>query len=237
MKSLEILFEDHCLIAIDKPAGLLSHASPDRSRPDALTMLTKQLRERDGSAPLLSLAHRLDRDTSGVLLFAKDPAWFEAVSLLFRERKIQKTYLGLASKKPARAEWTLKNYLAEEKYPSQKTPRTVAVRSGGDVAETHFQVIKETKDLFLIRARPLTGRRHQIRTHLADSGCPLIGDSLYGGLRGTRVLLHAWALEFIHPETQQPLRIESSIPSDFPLRWRDSDAQQMAPTNSSHKLP
>lgn len=212
MNELPILYEDGDCIAVDKPAGLLSHASVDKSRPDAFRLLQQQLETRDGHAPELALLHRLDRDTSGVLLFSKRN--HDELAGLFRERRVRKTYLGIAAGEPRkRIEWTVRNFLAEEK--KGKPPRTISVRSGGLPAVTHFRILAAKNGLLLIEARPETGRRHQIRAHLRESRLPLCGDTLYGGPQGPRVLLHASRLEWRQGENE--IRVESPTPPDFAL--------------------
>lgn len=213
---MNILFENDDLIAIDKPAGLLSHASVDRSRPDAIRALAKRLSARDGAVPKIALLHRLDRDTSGVLLFSKNPANNERYAALFRGRGFEKTYLGVVRGRPKDAEWRIENHLAPEPATASKTPRTVAVQSGGDKAITEFRVLSSHKGLSLVLARPLTGRRHQIRAHLQQSRYPLVGDRLYGGPPGARVLLHAWKLAW-REETGRVV-VEAPLPADFPLK-------------------
>lgn len=212
-ETLNILFENNDLIAIDKPAGLLSHASVDRERPDALRRLSQFLSSRDGHLPQLGLLHRLDRDTSGVLLFTKRPDVHETYARKFRERTFKKSYLGLVRGKPRTPEWRIENHLALEPKSASKAPRTIAVRSGGDKAITDFKLLKSEKGLSLILAEPSTGRRHQIRAHLQQSGWPLLGDRLYGGMPGTRVLLHAWRLTWT--EDGETLTIEAPAPADF----------------------
>lgn len=199
-------------MAINKPAGLLCHASLDLQRPDAQRILTRQL-----DLPELYLAHRLDRDTSGVLLFAKSPQHQAILTELFKARKIHKTYLAVTRKKPTQEQWSLHNHLGLEKVSAGKAPRTVAVRSGGQKAVTDFRVLLEQKKFWLIEAKPKTGRRHQIRSHLADSGLPIIGDKLYGGQGEGRFLLHAWKLEW-QDSKGNAICIEAPLPQDFPVQ-------------------
>lgn len=214
MKPLSVLYADDHLIAVDKPPGWLSHASVDRGRLDVFGALREQLGLAAGE---LSLAHRLDRDTSGVLLFSRRPESHELTARLFRERQMIKIYWGVTAGKPRRTEWVTENFLAEEKTPASKTPRTLAVHSGGQKAITEFRVLASERGLTLIEARPLTGRRHQIRTHLREVRCPLVGDTLYGGAAGARTLLHAARLEFEHPISGTQVKIEAPLPPDFPF--------------------
>lgn len=214
--TLKILFEDGDVIAVDKPAGLLSHASVDKTRPDAFRLLHDQLSARDGVSPELALLHRLDRDTSGVLLFSKNKDRHDRLAALFRDRRVEKIYLGIArGETRKRTQWTISNFLAEEKSPTGKTPRTIAVRSGGLPAVTHFRLRASGGGFLLVEARPETGRRHQIRSHLRESRLPLVGDPLYGGPPGPRVLLHAWKLRW--PGETAETEVIAPVPADFPL--------------------
>lgn len=216
---LTILFEDADLIAISKPSGLLSHASVDRSRPDAFRLLQEQLNSRDQAPCRLSLAHRIDVGTSGLLLFSKSADLHEAVAELFRSKQIHKEYVAVVHGRPSAAAWSVRNYLKAEKIPGSKSLRARSVRSGGDAAWTDFKILRQHAERALVLARIHTGRRHQIRAHLAESGLPILGDSLYGGPPAKRIWLHSWKLEFQHPRTKETLHLEDPLPADFPLQF------------------
>jgi len=224
----QILFEDDWLIVVDKPAGLPSQPTLDPSRPNAEALLRDYLRQRDAAEPTLALQHRLDKDTSGVLLFTRDPRANAGAGALFSEKTAQKRYLALALSGAGCPEaWEVKNYLG----PIGRVKKAVrfgAVRSGGDAALTTFRVLERIGAALLVEACPRTGRTHQIRVHLSGCGHPILGDALYDGpeqlplpgggrLFAPRVLLHAESLEFRHPITQQELRITSPLPEDFSL--------------------
>ena len=222
----QVLFEDEWLIAVDKPAGLPSQPTLDESRPNVFGALKDFLKKRDGGTPYLGLHHRLDRDTTGVLLFTKNPAANAGVTALFASRALQKTYQALClcgSSCPDA--WEEQNYLGVVSRAG-KASKFGAVRSGGDPAHTSFRVLERFTGVVLVEARPHTGRTHQIRVHLAGGGRPILGDQFYGGpadrklasgmnLRFPRVLLHAAALGFTHPVTHAPLTIGSPLPGDF----------------------
>lgn len=208
-----VIYEDALFIAVEKPSGWLCHASVDRTRPD----VTRWLQE---SHPDALLLHRLDFETSGVMLFARGAHAAELGRKLFAERRIRKTYFAVVEGKKVDPRWTIKNYLKAE--GSGAKAKMVATRSGGDLAETEF-VLRVVKGPWaLVEARPLTGRRHQIRAHLAGSGHALWGDVRYGGKKRAGsggapggFLLHAWRLQFEHPETKKPILIESALPKPF----------------------
>jgi RluA family pseudouridine synthase len=220
------LFEDEWLIAVDKPVGLPTQPTLDASRPSVLSVLKGYMQKRDGREPYLGLHHRLDRDTSGVVLFTKNPKANAGVGALFAEKMAQKTYQALAVLgMGCPAMWEIKNYLGIVGRVG-KASKFGAVRSGGDPAHTTFRELERFHDVALIEAMPHTGRTHQIRVHLTECGHPILGDEFYGGpssvrltsgarLMFPRVMLHAAALAFCHPMTKVDLTINCPLPADF----------------------
>ena len=223
---LSILCRDENLLAVDKPAGLPAHPTV-AGRANALSLVTEMLRDEGSCVPPI-LLHRLDADTTGVLLFALKDAANRELSRQFAEREVEKVYLALVAGFPPDS-FQVRNFLK-----SGVRGRTVAVASGGQPAETHFRTLKMnnpplskggTPGLAFVEARPQTGRTHQIRAHLAGEGFPLLGDTLYGGPRliekgGERLLihrhlLHAYQLTIRHPESGETITIEASLPEDF----------------------
>lgn len=207
----DILFEDEDLLLVNKPAGLLSQASLDRRRPHLVTWIEEHLGKKT------FLHHRLDRDTSGVVLVTKTSRLNKEVTDLFREHRVKKTYWALT--KPAREAWTtqvVNNHMAPVR-EGKKLSRMVIVRSGGWKAVTAFHRRAFSSELEWVEAHPETGRTHQIRVHIAHLKQPILGDFLYGGKSSlaTRVMLHAWKLEFDHPGTREKMSIEASVPQDF----------------------
>jgi RluA family pseudouridine synthase len=221
-----LLFEDDWLLAVAKPAGLPSQPTLDPSRPSMQSELKSFLKKRDGREPYLALHHRLDRDTSGVLLFVKDPKANAGVGAMFSEKTAQKTYHALCALGAGCAEsWEVKNYLGE-KGREGKTVKYGSVKSGGDPAQTFFKELERLAEASLVEATPKTGRTHQIRVHLSECGHAILGDPLYGGpttlmlpsgvrLKISRVMLHARSLGFRHPMTNEDVLVECDWPSDF----------------------
>ncbi len=220
---LSVIYRDADLLAINKPAGMPPHPTVP-SRANALDLVRNLLaREDEGMGTVL--LHRLDVNTTGVLLFALSVAANRDLARQFAERQIRKSYLALVTGHPPE-EFSVKNFLKAGVHG-----RTVAVKTGGQPAETLFHTLSYGHDFALIEAVPKTGRTHQIRAHLAGEGHPLLGDVLYGGpvvasikdhrIHLRRHLLHARSLEFIHPITQQPLTINASLPDDFMEVWSD----------------
>jgi 23S rRNA pseudouridine955/2504/2580 synthase len=222
-----VRFEDAWLLAVDKPPGLPTQPTVDARRASLFSSVQAWLRARDGADAYLGLHHRLDRDTSGLVLFTKDRRANVGVAGLFAGKTLRKTYQALAVAGPAVADaWTVDNHLGPIGRERQAT-RYGAVRSGGDPARTEFRILERLSGALLVEARPLTGRTHQIRVHLAEGGHAILGDTHYGGpaqLRAgsdgavvtpPRVMLHAARLEFVHPMTGAVLDITSPLPADF----------------------
>lgn len=185
--SIPILYEDRSLLAIDKPAGwmLAPGEWQDTSR-NLFAALVASIRSRDFWARSRNLrylrhVHRLDADTSGVLLLAKSPGALATYSRLFETRQVDKVYLAVVRGQPTRGGWACRLKLASD--PEKVGTVKVDSRNGKE-SETHFQVLQQGTDasnepIALVLARPVTGRTHQIRVHLAESGHPVLGDALY----------------------------------------------------------
>jgi RluA family pseudouridine synthase len=209
-----VLYEDDAILAVEKPAGLPTHATADPGRPHLIGLVTAYLARPANTEPYLGVHQRLDRDTSGIVLFAKAPSANPGLARAFAERKVEKTYHALTVR-PGRqppSRWGVRSRLA----PAGKR-RMTAVGSGGQEAETRFRLIESFRGGLLIEARPVTGRKHQIRVHLADAGLAILGDEVYGSASGkaARLMLHAVRLALPHPVSGEPLVIESSPPRDF----------------------
>ncbi len=218
-----ILFEDELVIAVDKPAGFPTEATMVASRDHLHAAVARYLELRDGTeAPYVGLHHRLDRETSGVILFTKDRTANAAVHKMFLEHLAQKTYQALAVR-PAKLPKTA--FIVENDIGRISTKSAAgkwgAVTTGGDHAITEFRILETEKRALLVEALPLTGRTHQIRVHLAGEELPLLGDTLYGGpaqsgsLRFPRVMLHARTLAFPHPLDGRIVTVSAPLPTDF----------------------
>jgi 23S rRNA pseudouridine1911/1915/1917 synthase len=185
---IPILYEDRSVLAIDKPAGWMlvpfSWQKTDRNLQAALvsSIAAKDFWARSRGLKFLRFVHRLDGDTSGVLLLAKSPGAVNTFGGLFESRKMEKVYLAVVLGVPGQSEWTCRLKLAPD--PEAVGRMTVDARQGKD-AETHFRVLQSARGTSLIEARPVTGRTHQIRVHLAESGHAVIGDPLYGSRPAT----------------------------------------------------
>ncbi|BCR05357.1 hypothetical protein DESUT3_24260 [Desulfuromonas versatilis] len=212
----QVVFADEHLLALCKPAGMESHPTGSL-RPNALDWVCGHLDQTGGGRPIL--LHRLDVDTSGLLLFALDGGANLALARQFSGREVQKTYLALVTGHPP-VSFSVANHLR-----AAARGRTLAVRSGGQPAQTDFRLLGRGATFSLVEARPRTGRTHQIRAHLAGEGFPLLGDELYGGpmlveagsrsLPVPRHMLHAFRLSFRHPCSAEILTLTTPPPEDF----------------------
>ncbi len=205
-----IVFEDDDLIAIDKPEGMATHApSPDRPN-DAWSRLGAFLRAR-GEPGYLGIHQRLDRDTSGVLLFTKQKSANPSIARQFEERSVKKSYVAAIFGKAPRD-----GALVHDLVPDDGGRMRVArpKERGAQRAVTHVHTLFRKGDRALVACRPETGRMHQIRVQLAAVGAPVAGDEFYGKAPFSRLLLHASSLQLTHP-SGAPLRIEAPVPKSF----------------------
>ena len=230
---LTILFEDEHLIVIDKPAGLAMHPAPGSETGTVVNALLHHCGDSlsgVGGVARLGIVHRLDKDTSGVVVAAKSDAAHQGLSALFARHDIERVYMAFTRGAPSPIRGTIEGAIARSTHDRKKM---ALVKSGGRHAVTHYTVART----FGLVERPLaarvacrleTGRTHQIRVHLASRGTPCLGDPVYGsgapagpvraaiaeaGL--TRQALHAAVLGFVHPVTGQALRFESALPPDL----------------------
>src|SRR3954471_2643539 len=159
------------------------------------------LKHREPRWATLAIIHRLDKETSGVLVFGKTTLANKSLTGQFTEHSIRKKYLLLTDREVKPGTLKVKSCLvrAGEKYLSRPE------HAGGELAETHFQVISSEAGRTLVAAAPITGRTHQIRVHAAEHGFPILGDTLYGGRLEARVFLHASELKLKHPVTNEPM--------------------------------
>ena len=233
-REFPILWEDDDLIAIDKPAGVAVHGGSGVS-----FGVIEQLRQSRPQAPLLELVHRLDRETSGILLIAKKKSALRQLQDQFRERETGKTYLALVKGVWPRNKKVIDSLLVKYLLPNGE--RRVKVAEAGDPRAMRsislvrvLQAVQPPTDwpseatahFSLLAVTIKTGRTHQIRVHLSSQGCPIVGDDKYGdfelnklaarfGLK--RMFLHAWQLRFTHPRSGEVVELNTQLPND--LLW------------------
>ncbi len=215
-----IIYEDDMLLAVNKPARLPMHANLDDSRDHLVAVLTRQLLARDGQAGYLGLHQRLDWGTSGVVIFARHKAANASLARQFEEHTVDKRYLALvyAARWPKGERWQVSVPLGS---PRRKGGRVALGGPGALAARTVFRVLTRCGHSALVAARLESGRKHQVRAHLASLGVQLYGDELYGDIkasatvRAERAMLHAYELTLIHPVSGQALHLQAPMPADF----------------------
>lgn len=213
---VEILFEDRWLIAVHKPSGIAA-AAPRSRRREELTVgeaLLLALSARAGRRQEITLIHRLDRPTSGVMLFALHPGAARGLARLWQAGNVVKLYLAVIPGDPGDEPLVLDQPIERDPL----TPGRFAPSPRGRPARTTLRTLARGTTHHLVEVRPLTGRSHQIRVHLAAAGWPVAGDILYGGAPAPRLMLHAWRLELPHPITADGLSLTAPPPDDFALQ-------------------
>jgi RluA family pseudouridine synthase len=204
---ITILYEDRNIVVVDKPAGLASIPERDRSIDCVLSIMERQLRRK------LLIVHRLDKDASGILLYAKNPEAHRYMNQLFTDRHIGKTYAAVVHGSMAEEEGTIEGSIRV--YGSG---RMGVDEARGKPSRTDFTVIKRLAGHTFLEAYPITGRRHQIRVHLYHKGHPIVGDPLYGDKilqkEYPRLLLHARKIAFMGMNGKQTV-VESRLPQEF----------------------
>jgi 23S rRNA pseudouridine1911/1915/1917 synthase len=209
---LEILYEDEHILAVNKPAGMVVHPAPGHWSGTFVNALLGHCKDiAPSSDPIRpGIVHRLDKETTGVLLAAKTLQAHQKLIELFSTRQIEKLYLAICQGRPANG--TINMPIG--RHPVHRKEMTVL--PDGREAITEIQVAAFNEKISLVLARPRTGRTHQIRVHLKHLGCPVVGDALYGKRNDCeRHLLHAYKLCFEHPITGSPIRLVAPIPQDM----------------------
>ncbi|HXT10599.1 MAG TPA: RNA pseudouridine synthase [Candidatus Angelobacter sp.] len=211
-ETIPILYEDRSVLAIDKPRGwMLVPASWQKTSRNLQMALTSSIANRDFWArsrnlKFLRFVHRLDADTTGILLFAKSLGAVNTFGDLFESRKMEKTYLAVVHGAPKEKEWTCRLNIGPD--PEQRGKMKVDARAG-KAAETTFRVLQTVGNTTLIEARPYTGRTHQIRVHLAAGGHVIVGDEMYGSPARKELGLRAIGLEYKDPFTRRRVQIRA----------------------------
>ncbi len=218
---LDILHQDDDLLCLNKPPGLVVHPAAGHWQGTLVNAILHHcgLVSSGGHALRPGIVHRLDKDTSGCILVAKNDAAHAALARQFAERTAKKTYLAVVRGRPRASAGAVHGAIA--RHPVHRQRMAVSRRPGAREAETAWRVLESAGNLSLLECRPKTGRTHQIRVHLKHLGHPIAGDRVYGGGADfARQLLHAWKIAVIHPTTGLPLELTAPVPADFPLQPR-----------------
>jgi 23S rRNA pseudouridine1911/1915/1917 synthase len=243
---LSILYEDAHLLVLDKPAGLVVHPAPGHAGGTLVNAVLRHCRDLSGIGGVLrpGIVHRLDKDTSGVLVFAKSDTAHAGLVNRFKRREIGKTYLALVWGAPRENAGRID--LPVGRHPRERQRMSVRGRRGKP-AVTHWRVVRRYGAVSLLEVALETGRTHQIRVHLNAIGHPVVGDPVYGGagrVRGVadpvlrfrlqamkRQALHAARLDFVHPVTGMPLSVSAPLPPDMAelTAFLEKDAGGAAP--------
>ena len=208
---LKILFEDENILVVEKPAGLLSVAT-DKLEKDTLHSRCVDHVKRQSERAWCHIVHRLDRDTSGVMVFAKNREDKEHLQSQFAQRDVERMYHALVEGSPEHSEGTDSSWLVEDKNLHVK--RVKSTFRGAKQSITHWKLEDQDEFVSLIEIKIDTGRRHQIRMAMQFLGCPIVGDIAHGAATNplNRICLHATSLGFVHPLTDEIVRYESNVP-------------------------
>lgn len=227
---LDILYEDNYFLAINKPADMVVHPSFGHASGTLVNAVLGYLNRgsfrfrvsgfkndhNDGMAGLRpGVVHRLDKGTTGVILMARDTQTQERLSALFKDRKVKKTYRAIVEGTPEWDSLTVEGNIG--RHPVDRKKMAV-LKTGGRQASTGFKVLERLTGFSYVEAYPATGRTHQIRVHLNHAGFPIVGDETYGRAAkrsAGRPLLHAYSIEFFHPETAVQVKIKAPVPCDM----------------------
>ena len=215
---VEVVYEDNDIIVVNKPKGMVVHpanGNPDGTLVNAIMAMCKGSLSGIGGEIRPGIVHRLDKDTSGLLIVAKNDLAHINMSNQIKDRQVKKIYIALVKGNINENEATINMPIGR----STKDRKKMAVRKDGKEAVTHFKVLKRYKDYTLLEVKIDTGRTHQIRVHMAEIGHPVVGDMVYSkgknefGVEGQ--MLHAQSLDFKHPITGKEMHLEAKLPEYF----------------------
>ncbi|MBA7696935.1 Ribosomal large subunit pseudouridine synthase D [subsurface metagenome] len=215
---IEVLYSDVCIAVVDKPSGMVVHPGAGNKRHTLVHTLLYHFPDIKmvGPEERPGIVHRLDKETSGVMVVAKNLKAYKELQRQFKVREVEKFYVGLVWGKMSRHEGKISWAVGRHKKHGEKMSiKTRKPRS----AETLYTVQKEYGEFTLLEIKPTTGRTHQIRVHLSASGHPVVGDNRYGGRKSKIscpcLFLHAQRLVFFHPETKERVEFSSRLPQDL----------------------
>ncbi len=218
---LTILYQDADVVVLDKASGLVVH--PAEGNPDGtlVNALLHHIADLSGIGGEMrpGIVHRLDKDTSGCMVVAKNDTAHRRLTEAFSERRISKTYLAVVNGVPKEESGRIQNYIG--RHPVDRKRMSILLDGAGKEAVTEWKRLAVDQGCALIQCRLLTGRTHQIRVHMREAlQCPILGDPIYAQpskqrVRVPRLMLHAWKLAFNHPIHDQPMAFEAKLPAEF----------------------
>jgi tRNA pseudouridine32 synthase/23S rRNA pseudouridine746 synthase/23S rRNA pseudouridine1911/1915/1917 synthase len=207
---IEIIFEDKDILVINKPEGLLSVPLDKEKTENAFSILRTYFVTKN-----IFVVHRIDKKTSGVMMFAKNQQTVDKLNIMFKKHELKREYLAIVAGNLKENEGIWKSYLIENK---QYYVRSSKNEKEGKIAITHFSVFRRSKNFTYLKLNLETGRKHQIRVHCKDAGHPILGDKRYSPSLTSpisRMCLHSYLLEFFHPNTGKKMSFFAPIPRKF----------------------
>jgi 23S rRNA pseudouridine1911/1915/1917 synthase len=208
---IHVIYEDQDVLIVDKASGVITYPVENEPRGSVIQLIRIYWKYTTQQNQHLYLLHRLDKDTSGLLVFAKTTRARQSLQQQFESHSVLREYLAITHGIPRRKKGEIKTFLGRD----FRGRRSVAAKGKGAI--THFKVIAENvpANRALVRCRLETGRTHQVRIHMAHIGTPVIGDTVYGKIPSKRLALHADTLGFQHPRTAKPVLFHVSLPADL----------------------
>ncbi len=224
---IDIVYEDSYIAVINKQAGMVVHPAHGHYSGTLVNAILYHIKDLSGINGEIrpGIVHRLDKDTSGLIVIAKNDKVHAALTEMFQEKKIKKTYLAILKGKLNKSEGKVVTQIGRDKIDRKKMT-VIDDASKGKIAITNYRVISQNSLFTLVKVNIETGRTHQIRVHMRHLGYPILGDSVYGRKDNEkRQMLHAYRLKFLHPVTGNPMEFAGEIPEDFQRALKKSDLE------------
>ena len=224
---IDIVYEDSYIAVINKQAGLVVHPAHGHCSGTLVNAILYHIKDLSGINGEIrpGIVHRLDKDTSGLIVIAKNDKVHAALTEMFQEKKIRKTYLAILKGKLNKSEGKVVTQIGRDKNDRKKMT-VIDDITKGKTAITNYRVLSQNSLFTLVKVNIETGRTHQIRVHMRYLGYPILGDSVYGRKDNEkRQMLHAYRLEFLHPVTGNPMEFIGEIPEDFQRALKKSDLE------------
>jgi 23S rRNA pseudouridine1911/1915/1917 synthase len=220
--AFDVIYEDNHLIAVNKSSGEITQGDKtgDLPLPEKIKLWLAEKYEKEGNV-FCGVIHRLDRPTSGLVIFSKTSKALSRMNEMFKNKEVEKVYWAIVETKPNENKGSLLDYLKKNKEQN----KSYSVKNGTPEAKESlldYQLIAQSDRYFLLEVYPKTGRHHQIRAQLANIGCIIKGDVKYGAKRSNKdgsISLHARRVKFIHPVKKEPIHVTAEVPNDSLWKW------------------